>query len=221
MDFLKLSTYSAVFMSGDPSIESHVKSLCDRPKLILKRLRKDKKFPSIWCTKWSATFILAVTELIKEDLELVRKSTASTGTRKSHRTQSSISFTLPAAANQLLVMVNKARLKVQKESMTVGGKKRKSNKPKSVQDFMVKRGTHEGDYKVVTKDDIKSKLLCPLCNHCSLISLTSKKEVDEANKNTRLNYKGKVAEWTARGKTGNKSRMGKTELQILGCVCYT
>ena len=104
---MKLSSFNAVFTSGNPLIKPRVDSLCDDPQLILKHLQKDQKLPSMWCTKWSANFILAVTALMEEDQEIVRKTSTSSSTRKSNRTQNVSS--LPAAANALVTMVNEAK----------------------------------------------------------------------------------------------------------------
>ena len=86
---------------------------------------------------------------------------------------------------------------------------------------MLKCKNHEVDFKEVSKDKIEQHLLCPLCNHWSIITLTTKQEADETNKNIRLQYEAKLTEWNKNGKVGSKPRIQKTESQVLGCVCFT
>ena len=67
-------------------------------------------------------------------------------------------------------------------TVTSTGKKQKSTKPKLVHDYMLKHSNHKAELKMVSQDDIEANLLCPLCNHQSLISLTTKAETDKTNK---------------------------------------
>ena len=72
----------------------------------------------------------------------------------------------------------------------------------------------------MTSDQILENLLCPMCNHRSLVSLTTKEEAELANRLIKESFDQKMIEWSARGRKGTKPRMGKTQSQVLGCVCY-
>ena len=66
---------------------------------------------------------------------------------------------------------------------------------------------------------IENDLLCPICNHQSVVALDTTEEVNEFNKNVMDIYSSKIDEWIASGKLGEKPRMGMTKSQSLGCVC--
>ena len=221
VDFLKLSSFSAVFTSADPSIEARVETLCVPPKNVLNALKADQRLPSKWSASWCAQFILDVVTLIEDD---TAASTQSDLCRKSPRKSSKQSCTnssLPTAACNLVAMVEKARVKVQNDKMTYASKKRKGSSVKTVNDYLLKnRGKDNSDFVEVTVEQIEEQLLCPLCNHRSLISITTKEEADKANKHTMKVYEARLEEWILNGKTGTKPRMARTESQVLGCVCY-
>ena len=163
--------------------------------------------------------MMRIVLLIEEDLNLVNKSTGAS--RRSSRSSKKVITSLPCAASQLVQMVNEARLKVENDKMSLGLRKRKTNQQKTVKDYMMKTTNHDSEFKEITKDDIEDSLLCPLCNRRSVICVTTREEVEETNKNIRIEYETKLAAWTAKGKVGSKPRTKKTESQVLGCVCYT
>ena len=72
----------------------------------------------------------------------------------------------------------------------------------------------------VTADQIEVNLLCPICNHRSLVSVTTKKEAEIANDRIKRSFEQKLADWNFSGKVGPRPRMAKTQSQVLGCVCY-
>ena len=67
---------------------------------------------------------------------------------------------------------------------------------------------------------ILDDLLCPICNHRSLVSVTTKDKADRANELIMQSFELKLHEWNLKGRKGQRPRMGKTESQVLGCVCY-
>ena len=222
VNFLKLSSLAVVFTLNNPNIDARVENLVDAPKLILKCLKKDQKFPSAWSSKWCAEFLLKVVNLIKEDAKVVSLKISEDKTRKSAPKKKDVT-SLPVPATKLVEMVKQARLKVEHDRMSTstGGRKRKTKQRKSVQDYLLNRLSHESEFREVTKNDIVEHLLCPLCNHRLLMCLNKKEEVEKNNKHIRIEYEAKLAEWNTKGRVGSKPRMTKTESQVLGCACYT
>ena len=85
---------------------------------------------------------------------------------------------------------------------------------------LIRTTVHNPSFVEVDSDQILENVLCPVCNHRSLVSVTTKAEADLANQLTRELYDKKVEQWKAGGMKTTKPRMGKTSSQILGCVCY-
>ena len=51
------------------------------------------------------------------------------------------------------------------------------------------------------------------------MNVTTKDEADRANELIMKTFDVKLHEWDMKGRKGQRPRMGKTESQILGCVC--
>ena len=215
VDFLRLSSYNPIFISGDPTILAKLECICENPKLVLKGMKSSSKYPSKWTTNFCARFICDVVELIEED----RRVSDSKVARKSPRKGATNTSSLPPAASALFNMYNQARLRVQNESIS---RKRKTNnnKVKTVRDLLIKSTVHNPEFVEVSSDQILDELLCPICNHRSLVAITTKAEVNMANELIKTAYEKKLNEWSGAGKKGSKPRMSKTESQVLGCVCY-
>ena len=79
---------------------------------------------------------------------------------------------------------------------------------------------HNPNFVEVTQDKIEANLICPLCNHRSLVSVTSKEQATAENERIQKAYTRKFEEWSTNGSVGRKPRMEKTHSQILGCVCF-
>ena len=218
--FLRLSSFAPIFKSHDVSLMVKLESLCEAPIQIVKSMKGPCKYTAKWTTKFCATFIIEVVQII----ELDRAAELSKSARKSDRNKNKHS--LPSAAAALVSMVKSARLKVQGDQMTNGNSghrnKRKNGSVKTVNDYMIKGNiVHNPNFIEVTIDKIEHNVLCPLCNHRSLVSITTKGEVDAENKTIQDVYSQKVREWNQKGRNGNKPKMCRTKSQILGCVCYT
>ena len=97
-------------------------------------------------------------------------------------------------------MVETARLKVTNDKRTqgVGSRKRKS-KLKTVEDYLIKANLQGEHSEIITADMIVQKLLCPVCNHRSLIVLTSKDEASKANRDIKALHDKRLKEWIAKG----------------------
>ena len=214
VDFLRMSSHNPISISNDPSIIARIDNLCETPKVLLRRMSKSCKYPSTWTTHFCATFICDVVETIDEDRKLNESKVVRKSNRKSHCSYSS----LPPAAFALYDMHRQARLKVENE--TISRKRKTDSRVKSVHDLLIKSTVHNPEFVEVRPEQIIEDLLCPMCNHRSLIAVSTKEEVDMANDVIKESYEKKFKEWEANGKKGSKPRMGKTESQILGCVCY-
>ena len=212
LEFFKLSSFSTVFTSGDEEINKRVSHLCDSDRAILKRSPNGSKLPSRWTSQYCAEFIVSCVQLIKED-KLVRKEQSS---RKSPR-KVDTNRNLPSPARRLIEMVENTRLRVENKNQSSSSKTRKV-RAKGVKDFLILN--RRAECHKVTKEMIHGNLLCPLCNHQTLISLNTSKEIDKANNYIRTTYENRIKEWETKGRISGKPRMGKTECQVLGCVCY-
>lgn len=175
------------------------------------------QFPSKWSTKFAAQFICDIVALIEEDQKL---SESKASRRKSARKKST--STVPPPASALVQMAEKARLKVRNESILTGNvdTKRKQPKVKTTRDYLIKNTIHNPDFVEVAAEQIEVNLLCPICNHRSLVSVTAKKEAEIANDRIKRSFEQKLADWNFSGKVGPRPRMAKTQSQVLGCVCY-
>ena len=213
VNFLRLSSLDPVLTSGDMTNIVKLESICEAPKLLLKVIsRSSSKYPSQWNSKFCAQFICDTVELIEYDMKMSNARSE----RKSPRKKLTSSLPSPAAA--LIDMYNKARLKVQNQSATTTRKR--PSKVKTVQDLLLKSSVHNPECVEITSTQILGNLLCPICNHRSLVSLTTKEEAELANRLIRENYENKIRDWNTKGRPGQRPRMGKTESQVLGCVCY-
>ena len=210
VNFLNLSSFDPIVTSRDPTIIAKIEALCEEPKLILKGMKRGSKYPSKWTTHFCAQFICQIVKFIEEDQKLSVTKTA----RKSHRKKSS----LPPAASQLVTMVNEARLRVRGES--ISRKRKTGSKVKTVEDYLIKSTVHNPGFVQVSSDQILDHLLCPICNHRSLVSQTTQEEAELTNTLVLESFEQKLNQWTCGGKKGARPRMGKTASQILGCVCY-
>ena len=212
VDFLRLSSFNPIITSNDQSIIARLECICEEPKLIVKRMKGPDKFPSKWTSQFCAQFICDVVDCIEEDKRISEANT----TRKNLRKRNTTS-TLPPAASTLLKMVEQARLKVRGDAIS---RKRKNPKLKTTKDYLIKSTVHNPNFVEITSEQILDNLLCPMCNHRSLVSLTTKEEAELANQILKDSFDQKMSEWSARGRKGSKPRMGKTHSQVLGCVCY-
>ena len=168
-----------------------LESLCEAPIQIVKSMKGPWKYPAKWTTKFCATFIIEVVQII----ELDRAAELSKSARKSDRNKNKHS--LPSAAAALVSMVKSARLKVQGDQITKGdsghGNKRKNGSVKTVNDYMIKGNiVHNPNFIEVTINKIEHNLLCPLCNHRSLVSIITKGEVDAENERIQDVYRQKL-----------------------------
>ena len=214
VDFLRISSHNLISISGHPSIIAKLKTLCETPKLLLKGMSVPSKYPSKWTTHFCAKFICDVVEVIKEDRRLSENKVAIKSTRKCHSSYN----LLHLVAFALFNMHIQARLKVQSDTMS---RKRKTySRTKTVKDLLIKSTVHNPELVEVRSEQILDELLCPMCNHRSLVTLTTKADVETRSNLIREGYKRKLNEWSAGGQKGSKPRMGKTENQVLGCVCY-
>ena len=139
------------------------------------------------------------------------------GTRKSPRKVSNKN--LPIEVRRLIVMADTAKLRAAHNRHTsTSNKTSRKQKAKSVRELLI--SDHQSEFREILSNMVLSQLLCPLCNHQSLIALNTKEEVDKANSNIKENFQRRVKDWESKGKSGGEPRMGKTESQILGCCCY-
>ena len=165
--FLRLSSYDPVFTSGDLTIKMKIESMTEEPKLLLKgRKGSASKMPSKWTSHFCAQFIYDVVDLIEQDLKVSEERTG----RKSIRKKNS----LPPAASKFLQMIEEARLKVKSE--LISRKRKTTSRVKTVQDYLIKSTVHNPGFVEITSDQILGHLLCPMCNHRSLVSLTTQAE---------------------------------------------
>ena len=101
-------------------------------------------------------------------------------------------------------------------------KKRKASALKSVDDLLMKGAPqHNPEFVEVTHEKIEEHLLCPLCNHRSLVSITTKEQADTKNRRIQDAFNRKMDDWERNGRAAQKPRMEKTHSQILGCMCFT
>ena len=219
VDFLRLSSPTSLLQSQDPILVSEMTIVCEAPSNVLKGMKGACKWPSKWTSAFCAHFIIEVVEILEND----RRTYQSQATRKSSR--KSMKDSLPPAAAKLVSMVESARLKIQGDLMTTGGttvnKKRKASTLKSVNDLLLKGiPVHNPDFVEVTQEQIEKHLLCPLCNHRSLISVTTKEQADTENQRIQETFKRKLEDWERTGSVGRKPRMDRTQSQVLGCVCF-
>ena len=215
VDFLNLSSFDPIFTSGDYNNIVRMDAMCEGPRMILRGLKGTSKYPSKWNSTFCARFIINAVELMEKDMKMGESNIAA---RKSPRKKSNPTSSLPPAAAALFVMVQEARVKAQHEHTT--SKKRKTGKTKSVQELLLKNTAHNPEFVEVTAEMILDDLLCPICNHRSLVSVTTKDEADRANELIMQSFELKLHEWNLKGRKGQRPRMGKTESQVLGCVCY-
>ena len=99
VEFLSLSSFSVIFISGNDTINSCVEDLYTTPKLVLNGYleKGGKKLPAKWTAKYCAEFILDCVKLIEDDRELCQSSV--TRKRSSRR---SVQSSLPPAAARLV-----------------------------------------------------------------------------------------------------------------------
>ena len=214
VNFLRLSSYNPIFISGDESILAKIDSICESPKLLLKRMKGAAKYPQTWTSHFSAKFICEVVELIEQD----RKISDSKVARKSPRKKGTTTG-LPPAASILVKMYQEARHKVENDS-NCRKRKARNTTVKTVEDLLLKSAVHHEELVQVRSEQILHNLLCPICNHQSLVPITTKEEAVTTNDNIRAVYERKLKEWSMDGKKGTKPRMGKTVSQVLACSCY-
>lgn len=100
-------------------------------------------------------------------------------------------------------------------------KERKASNVKTVQELLLK-GVH--GYKPalveVIFEKIEQHLVYPMCNHKSLVTVTSIEEVNAENQCIQKEFNRKLEYWERNGKSEQKCRMKRTQSQIHGCVCY-
>ena len=209
VDFLQLSSYTSLLISQDPDLCSQLSSICEGPANVLKGMKSASKWPSKWTTSFCAQFIIEVVEILERD----RKLYQSLATRKSNR--KSLKDALPPSASKLVSMVEKARAKIQVDLYTSGstvyGRKRKAATKQSVGDFLLKGAPdYNPNFVEVTSDKVESHLLCPLCNHRSLVSITSKEQVDTRNERIQESFEKKMDVWNSDSRDGRKPRMENT-----------
>ena len=220
VDFLQLSSHTSFLLTQDLDLVSEMRSICDAPAKVIKGMKGPGKFPSKRCTGFTAKIIIEVVKVIEKDRSKYNSQTA-----RKRSSRKSLQSSLPPAAAKLVTMVEKARLRIQGEIMKgsahTQSKKRKSNTELSVDDLLLKgRPVHDPNFVEVEENDIESNLLCPQCNHRSLISATTKAAADAANKVIEEKFEKKLQEWEENGRVARKPRMDKTQSQILGCVCF-
>ena len=64
---------------------------------------------------------------------------------------------------------------------------------KSVDDLLMKGAPqHNPEFVEVTHEKIEEHLLCPLCNHRSLVSITTKEQADTENQRIQDAFKRKM-----------------------------
>ena len=220
VDFLNLSSHTSLLLCQENDIVSKLHTIVESPKMILKSMKGSCKFPAAWTSSFSAKFIIEIVELLENDRRLYESKSIRKNTRKS------LQSALPPPAAKLVKMVESARVKVQSEGMSgvlnaARVTKRKSSKFKSVNDLLMKGApTYNENFVEVTEEKIEDHLHCPLCNHRSLVSITTKDQADAENDRIEKAFDRKVAEWNRNGRVARKPRMEKTHSQILGCVCY-
>ena len=208
--FLRLSSYKPIFSSGDLTNIAKIEALTEEPKMLLRGRKGSCKYPSKWTSHFCAQFIYNAVELIEKDMKLSEQRLGRKNLRKKNF--------LPPAAVTLVQMVEQARLKVRSEN--ISRKRKTTSRVKTAKDYLLKSTVHNPGFVEITHDQILEHLLCPMCNHRSLVSLTTQLEAQMANKAIRESFERKMKDWNVAGKKGSKPRMGKTESQILGCVCY-
>ena len=218
-DFLSLSSYTSMLQSNQLDLVSKLKNICEGPSQVAKNMKRGCKWSHKWTGSFCAKFIIEVSEIIEEDWKCYHAKSLRKSSRKS------LQSSLPPPAASFISMVETARLKIQGEIMTKGTsyqtRKRKTSTFKSVQDMLLKGAAiHNPNFVEVTQDKIEANLICPLCNHRSLVSVTSKEQATAENERIQKAYKRKFEEWSTNGSVGRKPRMEKTHSQILGCVCF-
>ena len=215
VNFLKLSSFSTVFTSGNPDINNRVEVLCQSTKNMLKTLKNGTSLPSKWKAKNCAEFIIDVVTLIEDDEKL---SMGSRGRSSSRLKKTNI---LPAPAAKLVEMVEKTKMRLKSDQMENKKRKKSGTTPAtSIDKYLLNKPIDIDKYTDIHISDIVSNLLSPVCNHRSLTVLHSKEEADKANKTKIDAYENKVKEWENNGKLGTKPRLGKTYSEELGCVCF-
>ena len=65
--------------------------------------------------------------------------------------------------------------------------------------YLIKANLQREHSEIITADMIVQKLLCPVCNHRSLIVLTSKDEASKANRDIKALHDKRLKEWIAKG----------------------
>ena len=182
VDFLHISSHNPISISGHPSIIAKLETLCETPKLLLKGMSGSSKYPNKWTTHFCAKFICDVVEVIKEDRRLSENKIARKSTRKCHSSYN----LLPPAAFALFNMHSQARLKVQSDTMS--RKRKTDSRTKTVKDLLIKSTVHNPELVEVRSEQILDELLCPMCNHRSLVTLTTKADVETRNNLIRELY---------------------------------
>ena len=212
LTFLKLSSHSIIFSSGDEELTKELSDVIDSPLQSLKKLKNGSSIPSKWGLLFCTEFITKVVLLIEKDEEIRNKTAPKRNTgRKS---------SLPSAAAELVTMVERARLKVQNDSRLSKQRNTRKNIPKTTKELLIKSNDYRSNLtSLVHSNQVDKEILCPMCNHRSIIALSTKASVNKVNNRKKEIYKQKLAEWEAEGKPGSKPRMLKMASQKLGCVC--
>ena len=210
--FLNLSSTSAIFSSGNQDNLDMLEGLCKSPRSALKRQKQStKSFPVNWGKHFCAKFLTSFYILVEKENDCKKAVERKRSLRK---------IVLPTAANHLLKMVQDAISKVENDSRFSSEKRRKSNQNATTESLLIKTRPIGTNFIEVTEDIIEQNLICPLCNHKSIIALTKKEDVEYANQQIRMNIERRMKEWESNGRVGGKPRIKKTQSQLLGCMCY-
>ena len=207
--FLNLSSTNALFPSGNKENIQMLDNLCDGPKrAMMKQKSLKSQFPVNWGKNFCAKFITSVVLILEIEEDSKDKLT--------HRKRSLRKSVFPPAVNVLLKMVADAKLKVENDLRM----RKPSRKVPTSKSLLCSKRPISSNFIEVTEEKIENNLLCPVCKHKSIIAITSKEEVDNANKHIRNNFERRLKEWEANGCVGGKPRMKKNESQTLACMCY-
>ena len=163
-------------------------ALCESPRSVLKRQKHStKSFPVNWGKHFCANFLTYFYILVERENDCKNPV---------ERKRSLWKVVLPTTANHLLKMVQDAISKVENDSGFSSEKRRKRNTTTTSESLLIKNRPASTNFIEVTEEIIEQNLMCPLCNHKSIIALTKKEYVEYANQQIRMNFERRMKkEW--------------------------
>ena len=206
LNFLCLDSLSSLITSGDEELQMKMCKITEGPKRSLKKNNDGGyKLPNDWRGFYCTTLILDVVQLLQKD------NTA----RQAAGKKNCVRHSPPVV--KFLQMLDDAKEKVADDS-----RKKKPNKTRKEgkNRGLLLKSLPQADLGPIQVKQVEKTILCPLCNHRSIVACTTKASVNKMNKRIREYNEKKLNDWEADGKTGPKPRGKAFKSQILGCVCY-